>query len=315
VRITAQHRAGLERLLRDRARPPFALERPRCVMKSRSSISKLLSTGVDAKICKLIVLDPTINSLTQFKQMTGWGTRIRDDAQPEQIDGEEDRAGQEIALCEKRVCMMDPLLTDGPTDARCHLILAHGAGQGADSPFMSTVARALATAGLRVTRFSFPYIVRSEVEGRRRPPDREPILIETWLRVIAEQRAAHGPVTRLLIGGKSMGGRIASLIADEAGVDGLVCLGYPFHPPGRPERTRVAHLSGLGTSALICQGERDPFGSREEVAGYVLSPSIEIVWIADGEHSYKPRRASGVTLEQNLSLAANAVVSFAARLA
>ncbi|SDW32724.1 hypothetical protein SAMN05421783_10349 [Thiocapsa roseopersicina] len=209
---------------------------------------------------------------------------------------------------------MDPLLIDGPADARCHLILAHGAGQGADSSFMSAVAHGLAAAGLRVVRFSFPYMVVSEVEGRRRPPDREPILIETWLRVIAEQRAAHGARQRLLIGGKSMGGRIASLIADEAGVDGLVCLGYPFHPPGRPERTRVAHLSGLHTPTLICQGERDPFGSREEVADYALSPSIEIVWIPDGEHGFKPRRGSGSTLEQNLITATEAVLSFAARL-
>ncbi len=209
---------------------------------------------------------------------------------------------------------MDPLLIDGPADARCHLILAHGAGQGADSPLMSAVADALAAAGLRVVRFSFPCMARSEADGRRLPPDREPVLIETWLRVIAEQRAAHGAGKRLLIGGKSMGGRIASLIADEAGVDGLVCLGYPFHPPGRPEHPRVAHLSGLQTSALICQGERDPFGSREEVTGYALSPSIEMVWIADGEHSFKPRRASGLTWEQNLSAAADAVVSFSEKL-
>lgn len=210
--------------------------------------------------------------------------------------------------------MMDPLLIDGPADASCRLILAHGAGQGADSPFMSTVAHALAAAGIGVVRFSFPYMERSQTEGRRRPPDREPILIETWLRVIAEQRAAHGAGKRLLIGGKSMGGRIASLIADDAGIDGLVCLGYPFHPPGRPERTRVAHLSGLRTPTLICQGERDPFGGREEVARYDLSPSIEIVWIADGEHSFNPRRASGLTLEQNLRVAAGAVALFAARL-
>ena len=209
---------------------------------------------------------------------------------------------------------MDPLLIDGRADARCHLILAHGAGQGADSPFMSAVAHALAAAGLRVVRFSFPYMVRSEAEGRKRPPDREPILIETWLRVIAEQRAAYGAGERLLIGGKSMGGRIASLIADEVGVDGLVCLGYPFHPPGRPERTRVAHLSGLRTQTLICQGERDLFGNRDEVPNDALSPSIEIVWIADGDHSFKPRRASGLTPEQNLGMAADAVVSFAARL-
>ncbi|CRI66439.1 conserved hypothetical protein [Thiocapsa sp. KS1] len=210
---------------------------------------------------------------------------------------------------------MDPLLIDGPVDARCHLILAHGAGQGADSPFMNAVAHALAAAGLRVVRFSFPYMVRSKTERRRRPPDREPILIETWLQVIAEQRVVPGSGKRLLIGGKSMGGRIASVIADEAGVDGLVCLGYPFHPPGRPEHPRIAHLAGLRTPTLICQGERDPFGNRDDVAGYALSPSIAILWITDGEHSFKPRRASGFTLEQNLDAAADAVASFAARVA
>jgi predicted alpha/beta-hydrolase family hydrolase len=202
-------------------------------------------------------------------------------------------------------------LIDGPPDARCRLLLAHGAGQGPDSAFMTAVARGLASAGLCVVRFPFPYMVRSEAEGRRRPPDREPILIETWLQVIAEHR---GAAQRLLIGGKSMGGRIASLIADEAGVDGLACLGYPFHPPGRPERMRVEHLSRLRTPTLICQGVRDPFGSREEVAGYALSPSIEMVWIPDGEHSFKPRKGSGRTWEQNLGAAADALAAFAERL-
>lgn len=203
------------------------------------------------------------------------------------------------------------LLVDGPPDAPCHLVLAHGAGQGPESPFMAFLVSAFAAAGLGVTRFRFPYLERSELSGRRHPPDPERVLIETWRRVVALRRGGAG---LLLIGGKSLGGRIASLIADASGVDGLVCLGFPFHPPGHPERTRADHLAGLRTRALICQGERDPFGSRSEVSAYRLSPAIELKWIADGEHSFKPPSASARTWEQNLSEAADAVVSFAARL-
>jgi predicted alpha/beta-hydrolase family hydrolase len=98
--------------------------------------------------------------------------------------------------------------------------------------------------------------------GQKRPRDREPVLRETWLQIVA--MLGH---QRLVIGGKSMGGRIASLIADEAGVAGLVCLGYPFHPTGKPDRLRVEHLRTIQTPTLILQGTRDPFGSREEVEG------------------------------------------------
>src|SRR5262249_24203016 len=97
--------------------------------------------------------------------------------------------------------------------------------------------------------------------------------------------------------GKSMGGRIASLIADEAVSQGLVCLGYPFHPPGRPQNLRVEHLRHLRTPALIVQGTRDSLGSREEAGGYELSPRIRIAWIDDGDHSFKPTKRSGRTLE------------------
>jgi len=203
------------------------------------------------------------------------------------------------------------LLVDGDEDAVRTLILAHGAGQGPRSPFMDGISSRLAAAGLRVVRFSFPYMARIEDDGRRRPPDREPALCDAWRRVIAGVRV---PAGELVIGGKSMGGRIASLVADEAGVAGLVCLGCPFHPPGHPDRLKTEHLARLRTPALICQGERDPFGRREEVAGYDLSPSIEIAWIGDGEHSFKPRQQSGRTAEQNLDQAAAAVVGFLGRL-
>jgi predicted alpha/beta-hydrolase family hydrolase len=106
---------------------------------------------------------------------------------------------------------------------------------------------------------------------------------------------ALGAGAPLVVGGKSMGGRVASMVSDQllaAGkIVGLLCLGYPFHPPGRPEQLRTAHLAALRTPALICQGTRDPFGTREEVAGYALSEQIELFWVEDGDHDLKPRKA------------------------
>ena len=116
----------------------------------------------------------------------------------------------------------------------------------------------------------------------------------------------------LVIGGKSMGGRMASLIADEAGVAGLVCLGYPFHPPGRPEKTRTAHLESLRTPALIVQGTRDTLGNREDVGRYTLSDAIGLTWLEDGDHSFKPRKASGLTEAENWAAGIAAVADFMA---
>ena len=155
--------------------------------------------------------------------------------------------------------MTEPhLLFDGPESGPV-IVLAHGAGAPMDSPFLNILARDLGAAGLRVARFEFPYMRRLREKGQKRPPDREPALRQAWLDVIA----CLGGAERLVIGGKSMGGRMASLVADEAGVRGLVCLGYPFHPPGQLEKLRTAHLRDLRTPALIVQGTRDPFGTRE----------------------------------------------------
>ena len=202
--------------------------------------------------------------------------------------------------------MSAPLVFDGPDDAELTIALAHGAGAPMDSPFMATIAAGLAQAGLRVARFEFPYMHRRRIDGTRRPPDRAPILLETWRTVIA----TLGP-GRLVIGGKSLGGRIASMLADEAGVRGLVCLGYPFHAPGRtaaPER--LVHMAALATPTLIVQGERDALGARAEVAGYALSPAIRVAWMTDGDHSLKPRKASGVSEADNLAAAVAAVTAF-----
>ena len=196
------------------------------------------------------------------------------------------------------------LIFDGPADAPV-IVLAHGAGAPMDSPFMNAMAAGLAAAGLRVARFEFPYMHRRRA-GERRPPDREPVLRQTWKQVIA----ALGGGERLVIGGKSMGGRMASLVADEEGVRGLVCLGYPFHPPDQPDRLRTAHLKDLRTPALIVQGTRDPFGGRDEVAGYGLAPSIRVVWMEDGDHSFKPRVSSGRTEKGNLEAAVGEVAGF-----
>ncbi len=175
-----------------------------------------------------------------------------------------------------------------------------------DSPFMNTVAELVATAGVSVVRFEFDYMAKRRTDGTKRPPPRAPKLIEEYRAVLAEL----GTAGHWVIGGKSMGGRIASMIADEAKVRGLVCLGYPFHPPGKPDSLRTSHLEALRTPALFCQGTRDPFGAREEVTQYALSSAIEFAWIEDGEHSWKPRRKSGRTEAQNLETGAEAIAAF-----
>ena len=194
---------------------------------------------------------------------------------------------------------------DGPPEAPATVILAHGAGAGMDSPAMVAFAEGLAAAGLHAVRFEFPYMQRRRETGKRGGPDRAPVLLESWRGVIDgfDRR-------RLIIGGKSMGGRIASMVADDAGVRGLVCLGYPFHPPGRPEKLRTEHLAGLQTPTLIVQGTRDPFGNAGEVPDYELSSAIAVHWLEDGDHSFKPRKSSGRTLAQNIEEAVAAIASF-----
>ena len=205
---------------------------------------------------------------------------------------------------------MTQLLYDGPKDATATLVLAHGAGAPMDSPFMNAIAAGVGASGIRVVRFEFPYMSARRQTGKRAAPDREPVLRAAWNQVIEEL----GGGQRLVIGGKSMGGRIASMIADESGALGLVCLGYPFHPPGRPERQRVEHLRHLRTMALIVQGTRDSLGSYEEVGAYELSPRVRMAWIEAGDHSFKPPKRSGRTLEQNLAEAVSLVSSFVLQL-
>lgn len=186
---------------------------------------------------------------------------------------------------------------DGPAAPSHLLLFAHGAGAPMDHRWMNTVAAGIAGQGIRVARFEFPYMAARRDGGSRRGPDRPSLLLETY-RAAVEAARRDGVVT--VIGGKSMGGRIASMIADDAGVAGTVCFGYPFHPLGRPGQTRTTHLEKMRTPMLILQGERDGMGTREDVAGYELAPAVHVHWLADGDHSLKPRRASGRTEQQNL---------------
>ena len=194
---------------------------------------------------------------------------------------------------------------NGPASASRTIVLAHGAGAPMDSDFMEFVAQGLAERAIRVVRFEFPYMAERRESGKKKPPDRAPKLQAAWLDVI-EQLGA----TDLVIGGKSMGGRIASLIADEAAVAGLVCLGYPFHPTGKPDRLRIEHLQDIQTATLILQGERDAFGKREEVERFSLAKSIHVHWLNDGDHSFKPRKASGVTQAENWTEAVEQTAQF-----
>ena len=203
------------------------------------------------------------------------------------------------------------LLFDGPEDAATTFVLAHGAGAPMNTPFMNSVARGLAAGGVRVVRFEFPYMRARRETGRRGgAPDREPVLRNSWKEVVEKL----GGGRKVVIGGKSMGGRIASMVADEVGARGLVCLGYPFHPPGRPDKLRTEHLETLATPALIVQGTRDAFGTPEDVAGYALSEAIRLVWLEDGDHSWKPRAASGRTEAQNMADGIAAIREFVAGL-
>jgi predicted alpha/beta-hydrolase family hydrolase len=198
------------------------------------------------------------------------------------------------------------MLFDTPPSPRATLVLAHGAGAGMDTPFMNDFAKALMGRGIEVVRFEFPYMAKLRTEGKRSAPDRMPELEASYQAVLTKLRKRP----RLFIGGKSMGGRVATRIADEAKVRGVVALGYPFHPPKQQSSLRVEHLQGLNTPCLIVQGMRDSFGTHEEVLKYPLASTIQLHWLKDGDHSFVPRKSSGRTEAQNMAEAYDVVHAF-----
>jgi predicted alpha/beta-hydrolase family hydrolase len=174
-----------------------------------------------------------------------------------------------------------------------------------DSSWMNEVCSLLGDRGIRTARFEFAFMAGRR-QGVRRPPLKAENAVPEYRDAMAEIVAIAG--SPVVIGGKSYGGRVASLIADElhaaGSVSGLVCLGYPFHPPEKREALRTAHLVTLRTPTLICQGRRDPFGGEDEVPGYGLPAGIEVRWF-DGDHDVQPRA--------RLAAVADAVAEFATR--
>ncbi|AWB69050.1 alpha/beta hydrolase [Saccharobesus litoralis] len=191
-----------------------------------------------------------------------------------------------------------------------NLLLAHGAGAGSDHEFMQSMAQLVASQGVNVILFDFPYMQTMQQTGKRRPPDKLDKLINSFCQQVTELDSA----LPLFIAGKSMGGRVATHIAclDRIAtcVKGCVALGYPFHPPGKPEKLRLDHFPAIQIPLKIIQGERDTFGNQQEVATFPYAERFDIKWLVDGDHSFKPRKASGVTYQENLQCAANTLVEF-----
>ena len=209
--------------------------------------------------------------------------------------------------------MMDvPLIWNlPPSPPAPTLALTHGAGASSTHPNTTHLAELLAERGVRVARFDFPYMRRAMATGRRPwPPDPEDVLAATWWQVVQQLAAQGVPTHRLFIGGRSMGGRIASYLADALEPAGMVCISYPFHAPDNPASAITIHLEQLATPTLIVQSERDEYGTRSEVGGYDLSGNIELCWIPDGNHGLAPRKRSGHSEESNRELAADAIAAF-----
>lgn len=203
------------------------------------------------------------------------------------------------------------MLLNSPARPSHRLVLAHGAGAPMDSEFMNCYAGAMAEYGIEVVRFEFPYMAERRVSGKKRPPNRAPELLSFWSEAI-QQLPQDGLAT--YIGGKSMGGRMATMLVEQftlsVDVKGVVCLGYPFHPVGKPQRTRVEHLQQFQLPCLIVQGERDKLGLPEEVGSYDLDANISLVWLPYADHDFRPLKVSGQSQQDCIHVAAQASASF-----
>lgn len=200
-------------------------------------------------------------------------------------------------------------LVDQPAQPRGALLLAHGAGAGMEHPFMSAMAHSLCQQSLLVVRFNFEYMALIAATGKRRPPSKMPVLVAEFQHQL-EAAASHWPGLSWFIGGKSMGGRVASMALNNCQAEAGVCIGYPFHPPKKYSDTRLQPLQDAEKAILIIQGTRDALGNQEEVSGYKLAASTQLLWLEDGDHDLKPRKKSGFSQQQHIVSAAQAIAQF-----
>ena len=208
--------------------------------------------------------------------------------------------------------MSTPLLIEGLNEATATpvFILAHGAGANMETPFMDYFATRLKADAIATIRFEFSYMASRRVDGKKRPPPRAEKLIPEYHAIIDKVQQEY-PGRKIFIGGKSMGGRVASMIATErTDIAGVICLGYPFHAPGKPENLRIAHFADIPVPLLICQGQRDTFGGHDLVSVLSLPHHVDIHWAPDGNHDLVPRKKTGITANDNWDKAASRMVHF-----
>lgn len=207
----------------------------------------------------------------------------------------------------------DAWLVDGePSDTL--VVFAHGAGANMSHEFMEAVAKGLSQTGIQVLRFNFLYMQANLADGKRRPPDRAPKLLGHFEAQLLAAYDALKP-KRIILVGKSMGGRMAAILSEnaelmqQAKVEGVICLGYPFVPlkGGEP---RLEPIVNATLPLMIIQGERDKFGTRQEIGSWALPKSVRCEYLTDGDHGFKPRKASGTSLEANIDVAIGHCVDF-----
>ncbi|QYK11919.1 alpha/beta fold hydrolase [Shewanella rhizosphaerae] len=214
-------------------------------------------------------------------------------------------------------CLFSGPLDDNALACDTLVVLAHGAGANMEHEFMTQMAERLGSRNsgehdgkqaIAVLRFNFPYMRSNAIDGKRRPPDRAPKLIKDFSLLIETVREVYKP-KRLVVMGKSMGGRMAAILAGEQAVDGVICLGYPFVPPkgGEPRLEPVAECQA---PLLVIQGERDKFGAKGQVEPWLAPFKAKLQWLTDGDHSFLPRKSSGTTQSANLDLAVSHSIQF-----
>ncbi|WP_448213292.1 alpha/beta family hydrolase [Colwellia sp. MEBiC06753] len=199
---------------------------------------------------------------------------------------------------------------------KANVLFAHGAGADKSSDFIVKVSDLLVEQGISVIRFNFPYMDKRLADGKRRPPDRMPKLLDCFIDHI-NQTSNDLP---LFIGGKSMGSRVAAMLTSDMelpldtqlnkSILGTFCLGYPFHPIGKPENLRLEPLTQRDNDILIVQGERDKLGDEIEIAGYQLPELCKVNFLPDGDHDLKPRVKSGFNYSAHIKSAADAIVNY-----